>query len=105
MSTKLFVLSGAPVHASGGETSSPGCAYLSGNVSPSLNAVEVSVIDRTAPRPPPRPPRPPPRPAGGPAGGFCASASDAMRIIAAAIANRVSLIGGLLVVRRLQLAP
>ena len=62
ISTKLTVLSGAPLHASGGESSWPGCAYFSGMRAPSANADDVSVITTIGPRPPPRPPPPPPPP-------------------------------------------
>src|SRR5579862_8070341 len=100
MRTKLFALSGAPLHASGGDSSSPACEYFFGIDSPSLNPMDVSVITATAlPLPPPRPP-PRPRPCGvggAPPGGFCAPAADAaLTTNTIPIANRVMFMAGYL---------
>jgi hypothetical protein len=52
-------VSGAFAHASGGETSWPGGAYLSGIRAPSAQAGVVNAIGAMPPRP--RPPCPPSR--------------------------------------------
>ena len=58
MSTKLAMLSGTLLHASGGDTWSPACVYFAGICPPSVHALDVSVITAMPPRPPPLPPRP-----------------------------------------------
>src|SRR5687767_656373 len=50
MTTKLVVLSGTLLHASGGDTDAPACVYLTGIVPPSLHAVVVNDIVWIGPR-------------------------------------------------------